>query len=74
MSKPISKNTSNNNIELNYHYYRNRRQLVLFSTILFVWEFIGIILPNKPFNNIKIEIIAPQAALYILIILIFYFL
>ena len=58
---------------LHDQYYKSRKQLALYSALLFAWEFVGIRLPNRPFTQIDIEIMTPQAAPWIFIVLILYF-
>ena len=58
---------------LSDQYYKNRKQLVLWSGVLFAWEFIGIELNEIPFPNINIQIKSPDAAPWVLISLVLYF-
>jgi hypothetical protein len=59
---------------LNDQYHRARKNLALFSGLLFAWEFIGIELSNDPIATFRLSIKTPLAAPYVLLVLIVYFL
>lgn len=59
--------------QLTEQYFKTRKSLALFSGLLFAWEFIGIEIPSKPFENLNVKIKSPQAAPYVLLILVVYF-
>ena len=61
---------------LSEQYLKSRKQLALYSGLLFAWEFIGIKLPGPNevlFPNLNISLKSPQAVPWVLIALIFYF-
>lgn len=58
---------------LSEQYYKSRKQLALYSALLFAWEFIGIELPENPFQNVDVSIKSPEAVPWVLVALIFYF-
>lgn len=60
-------------IELSEQYYKSRKQLMLFSGLFFVYEFIGFDVPEKPLANTDIIIKSPQAVPLVLLILVVYF-
>jgi hypothetical protein len=68
--KLISEKSSSH---LSEQYYKARKQLALYSGLLFAWEFIGIDVPSDPFPNLSIHIKNPQAVPIVLIVLILYF-
>ena len=54
-------------------YAHARRAYGLISALLMAWELIGVELESSPVENFKITIKSPQAAPYVLIVLILYF-
>jgi hypothetical protein len=58
---------------LSEHYAHSRRAYAGISALLIAWELIGVELETKPIENFKITIKSPQAAPYVLIVLILYF-
>lgn len=54
-------------------YHRARKQLVLWSALLFAWEFIGIEIKDNLFPNLNVHIKSPGAAPYVLLCLVLYF-
>ena len=54
-------------------YHRARKQLDLWSALLFAWEFIGIEIKDNLFPNLNIHIKSPGAAPYVLLCLVLYF-
>ena len=53
-------NTESKHTELSEQYYKSRKQLMLYSGLFFIYEFIGIKIPTKPLPNIDIEIPEPK--------------
>jgi len=78
MSMPEQKHQDNNteskHIELSEQYYKSRKQLMLYSGLFFVYEFIGVKVPAKPLPNSDIEVLSPQAVPIVLLLLVAYFL
>lgn len=60
-------------IVLSEQYYKSRKQLMLYSGLFFIYEFIGVKIPTKPFPNNEIELLTPQAVPVVLLVLILYF-
>ena len=59
---------------LSDQYHKARRQLVLFSGLLFAWEFIGLTLPpSGELPIIKIGLESPQAIPWVLLLCMLYF-
>lgn len=58
---------------LSEHYYKARKSLALFSGLLFAWEFIGLEVTNTPFSNVAINVKNPNAAPFVLLVLVIYF-
>lgn len=61
-------------IELSEQYYKSRKQLMLYSGLFFIYEFIGVKVPTKPFPNSEVELLSPQAVPIVLFLLVIYFL
>lgn len=59
--------------ELNESYHKARKSYGLFSVLLFLWELVGIELTEAPIENMNITFKSPQAAPFILIVLVTYF-
>lgn len=66
-------NEKREHIALSEHYYKSRKQLMIFSGLFFIYEFIGVKVPVKPFPNSDVELLSPQATPIALIILVIYF-
>src|SRR5688572_28866186 len=58
---------------LTEQYYKARKNLALFSGLLFAWEFIGIDVTPRPIESLDVQIKTPEAFPYILLILVLYF-
>jgi hypothetical protein len=54
-------------------YAHSRKAYGLVSALLIAWELIGVELEASPIENIKLTLKSPQAAPYVLIVLIIYF-
>lgn len=67
-------NTESRHVELSEQYYKSRKQLMLYSGLFFVYEFIGIKVPTKPIPNSDLELLSPKAVPIVLLILVIYFL
>jgi len=59
--------------QLTEQFHKARRNLVLFSAILFGWEFIGIKITEKPIDNLDVKITTPEAMPFVLLIIVIYF-
>lgn len=59
---------------LTEQYYKARKSLALFSGLLFAWEFVGLEITPKPFQDIDLTLKSPQATPYVLLALSVYFL
>lgn len=70
---PITKPTNPEIPHLAEQYYKARKSLALFSGLLFAWEFIGLEITAQPVANLDIRIKSPEAAPYVLLILVLYF-
>jgi hypothetical protein len=73
MSNESDKSTDSDVPHLSAEYYKARKNYNLFAGLLFLWEFVGIELPNNPWGNMNIRFKSPEAAPYVLLfILMFY--
>lgn len=59
---------------LSDQYYKARKNLSLFSGLLFAWEFIGLEIAPKPAQDLNVTLKSPQATPYVLLALTAYFL
>lgn len=58
---------------LSSEYYKARKNYNLFASLLFIWEFIGVDIPYKPWAGLDIVFKTPKAAPYVIIcVLLFY--
>ena len=58
---------------LTEQYYKARKSLTLFSGLLFAWEFVGLEITAQPVGNLDLRIQTPEAAPYVLLVLVGYF-
>lgn len=54
-------------------YYRARKSYGLFSALLLAWSLVGVTVGDTPVENIKVSLKSPQAAPYVLVVLVAYF-
>ena len=71
---PEQKQQENKHTDLSVQSYQSRPQLMLYSGLFFVYEFIGVKVPPKPLPNIEIEFLSTQAVPIVLLLLVIYFL
>jgi len=62
-----------NQVVFSDQYFKARRYLILFSSLLFSWELIGLEVSDKPFGNLGLVVKSPQAVPYVLLCLSIYF-